>query len=105
MVREYKAPSNDYWQPDDKSGEYVVIYPDGTKYWYKNGNYHRDGGPSIEHDSGTKEWYVNGKQHREDGPAIERHDGSKYYFYKDKRYYEIQSNEEWISFIKMKFLW
>ena len=50
MVREYKAPSNGYWELDDRSGEYVVIYPNGTKRWYKNGKRHREDGPA-------QEWY------------------------------------------------
>ena len=37
MVREYKVPSYEYWwwQPKDTSEEYVLIYPNGDKCWYK----------------------------------------------------------------------
>ena len=82
MVREYKAPSNNHWRPDDKSGEYVVIYPGGIKQWYKDG-----------------------KRHREYGPAIEYANGHKVYYYESQFYPEIESDEEWKNFLKLKFLW
>jgi hypothetical protein len=44
---------------------------DGDKFWYQNGQYHRDGGPAIEYVDGDKFWYKHGKLHRTDGPAIE----------------------------------
>ena len=37
MVREYRAPTNKPWHPEDTSGEYVVIYPNGDKFWFKDG--------------------------------------------------------------------
>ena len=49
----------------------------GNKYWFLNGELHREGGPAIDGISGSKEWFLNGKRHREDGPAVERDDGSK----------------------------
>jgi hypothetical protein len=53
------------------------ITDDGTKAWYLNGNYHREGGPAIESAYGNKAWYLNGKPHREDGPAVEYANGDK----------------------------
>ena len=53
--------------------------PDGTKYWFLNGEYHREDGPAIEYPDGTKEWRLNGEYHREDGPAYENPDGTKYW--------------------------
>jgi hypothetical protein len=61
--------------------EYTVrVYSDGNKFWYLNGEYHREDGPAVERADGTKVWYLNGKHHREDGPAIEYADGSKYWY-------------------------
>ena len=49
---------------------YCVKYINGTKCWYKNGNWHREDGPAIEYADGDyQEWWLNGKRHREDGPA------------------------------------
>ena len=52
----------------------VDVYDNGSKYWYLNGERHREDGPAIEYADGTKYWYLNGKLHREDGPAVERAD-------------------------------
>ena len=84
-MKEYKAPYNG-WVPEHTSGEYVIVYPNGIKWWlwFKGFVTHRSDGPAIEDADGYKEWWLNGKRHRVDGPAIERYDGSKYYFYKDK---------------------
>jgi hypothetical protein len=56
------------------------IYPDGTKFWFLNGKYHREDGPAVEYTDGHKSWYLNGKRHREDGPAIEYKDGTKRWY-------------------------
>jgi hypothetical protein len=79
--------------PEDFSG--IAQWPDGTKFWFENGEIHREdgpaiiwadgstewewrgqlhrvGGPAIEYADGTKQWWKNGLLHREDGPAIER---------------------------------
>jgi hypothetical protein len=58
----------------------MKVYADGTKYWYLNGDLHREGGPAYENADGTKFWYLNGKYHREDGPALEYPDGTKHWF-------------------------
>jgi hypothetical protein len=42
-----------------------------SKFWYLNGQRHRDDGPAIIYFSGRKEWYQHGLRHREDGPAVE----------------------------------
>ena len=34
---------------------------DGSKYWYKEGNKHREDGPAIEYLSGYKQWWLEGK--------------------------------------------
>ena len=33
----------------------------GTKFWYLNGQYHREDGPAIEYANGDKSWWLNGK--------------------------------------------
>lgn len=48
-----------------------------NKFWYLNGNLHREDVPAVEYVDGYKSWYIDGKRHRTDGPAIERVDGSK----------------------------
>lgn len=55
----------------------ALEYPDGSKIWYKNGKCHRLDGPAAEYADGGKEWWVNGKRHREDGPAIIWQDGTE----------------------------
>jgi len=73
----------------------AVLYPNGTKKWYQEGNLHREDGPAVEYCDGRTEWWVNGKQarryktkkgwvwrldgklHRDGGlPAVEYGDGS-----------------------------
>jgi len=41
----------------------AVIQSDGTKYWYVNGQLHRDNGlPAIEYITGEKSYYIDGKE-------------------------------------------
>ena len=62
----------------------VKVYDDGNKYWYLNGNRHREDGPACEYPDGTKDWFLNGKLHREDGPAIEGANGYKEWYLNGK---------------------
>ena len=57
-----------------------IIDEYGNKWWYKNGQLHRDDGPAYEGISGAKDWYYNGKTHREDGPAVEMKNGIKRWY-------------------------
>lgn len=52
----------------------------GNKFWYSEGERHREGGPAIEWATGTKEWFQHGKHHREDGPAVITHRGNRAWF-------------------------
>jgi len=61
--------------PSNFSG--IVVFPDGKKEWYKEGEYHREDGPAIEYTSGLKYWYKEGNLHRIDGPAVEYINGRK----------------------------
>jgi hypothetical protein len=66
----------------------VRIYPNGDKYWYLNGKYHREDGPAIEWSNGDKSWYLMGKLHREDGPAFEGSNGHKEWYLMGKLHRE-----------------
>ena len=76
----------------------------GSKFWYKEGKYHRLDGPAIEWHNGDKYWYKEGKFHREDGPAAEYTSGAKLYFYLGKRI-ECKSNEEYFKLLKLRAFW
>ena len=58
------------WSPD-------MNYYDGTMFWDKDGNFHREDGPAVVRSDGYQEWYQNGKVHRTDGPAVTRPDGTQ----------------------------
>lgn len=47
--------------------------------WYKDGVYHRVGGPAIRHKN-NKLWYYEGKLHNLHGPAIDTKCGPKEYY-------------------------
>ena len=65
--------------------EYTVkVHNSGRKYWFLNGQLHREYGPAVEQTDGYKAWFKHGDLHREDGPAIEHPNGSKYWFLNGK---------------------
>ena len=66
----------------------METFKDGTKYWWLNGNLHREDGPAVEWSNGSKEWRLNGKRHREDGPAVERSNGNRLWYLNGKRHRE-----------------
>lgn len=81
---------NKFWY---KNGEYhrdndlpAMIWEDGVKEWYQNGQSHRDNDlPAIEWPNGYKEWYKYGDKHRDgDLPAIEWPNGHKEWWYHGK---------------------
>jgi len=94
----------------------IAEYPDGNKYWYKEGKLHSEDGPAIIYPDGRKYWYKEGELHRLDGPAVEYPNGYKewwienreyaiYYLnllYKEKIYIEKQKGQyglEWLRFL------
>ena len=79
----------------------AVEYANGYKAWYRNGKLHREDGPAVEYANGNKYWYKNGKLHREDGLAIEYANGKVRYYYNNIYYSEIETDEEWMRFIKL----
>jgi hypothetical protein len=70
----------------------VEVHDNGTKYWYRDGKYHREDGPAIEFADGDKFWYRDGKRHREDGPAIEYVNGNKVWYLNGKKLTEAEFN-------------
>ena len=76
--------------------EYTVkVHSNGDKYWYLNGQLHREDGPAVESSNGDKYWYLNGQRHREDGPAVEGTDGSKYWYLNGQLHREDGPAVEW----------
>jgi len=55
---------------------------------------------------GTKYWYLNGELHREDGPAAEYADGSKYWYVNDEKI-EVPNNDNdiFLRMINLKAFW
>lgn len=80
----------------------AVIWPDGSKQWYKEGKLHRDNDlPAIEWFIGTKEWYQNGLKHRTNGPAVELWNGCNMWYQHGKQHREdgpaviLDTFEQW----------
>jgi hypothetical protein len=71
---------------------YDVKDEHGTKYWYLDGQLHRDDGPAIEHMNGSRKWYKHGKLHRIGGPAIENADGSEAWYIEGRGYMWIDED-------------
>jgi hypothetical protein len=53
---------------------------DGSRYWYLNGELHRDDGPAIMLPDGTQFWFLNDQLHRTDGPAVVLPNGERYWY-------------------------
>jgi hypothetical protein len=71
------------------------------KYYYWNGQLHREDGPAIEYTDGSKFWYLHDQRHREDGPAIQHFSGLKEWWLQGKQY----SEKEYWRVVKLKALW
>jgi len=67
----------------------------GDKYWYLNGEFHREDGPAVEYTTGTKIWYLNGHIHRQDGPAIEYYTGTKEWWLNGKLISQGERPQNW----------
>ncbi len=65
-----------------KNGKHTS--PDGTQFWYKDGNLHREDGPAIISWNEYQEWYKDGNLHREDGPAYINSDGTQIWYINGK---------------------
>jgi len=86
--------------------EYTVkVDNNANKFWYLNGEYHREDGPAVEYANGYKAWYLNGKRHRGDGPAVEGANGYKACWYLNgKRHREDGPAVEYASGYKAWYL-
>ena len=76
----------------DQNGKYhsyndmpALIFPTGSKYWYKHGKLHRDNDfPAVINKSGAKWWCKNGKFHRDNNlPAVVSSCGHYGFFYEN----------------------
>ena len=77
----------------NKNGMYIIAL-DGTKYTFKNNEYHSYNGKlAIENSNGDKCWFRNGMEHRLYGPAVEFSDGSKMWWLFGLHYFEDEYNE------------
>lgn len=66
-----------------------------TEYHNDEGLLHREDGPAVIWNDGEKEWYINGERHREDGPAIIYANGIKEWYLDGRRYLtEEEHNQE-----------
>jgi hypothetical protein len=81
--------NEEYWVNNKKMH---TVGATGDRFWFKDGELHREDGPAIESNKGVGKWYKNGRIHRVDGPAIEYPDGKKYWWLNDIEY---PSEEEW----------
>jgi len=47
--------------PENFTG--IAEFPNGDKYWHKEGRYHREDGPAVEFSDKSKLWYLEGKSY------------------------------------------
>jgi len=52
-------------------GSIRIEYPSGDRYYFRDGQKHRDSGPAVIMTDGTREYWVEGKLHNPHGPAID----------------------------------
>ena len=57
----------------------------------KDGRLHRKNGPAVIWDDGDKEWFLNGEHHRADGPALILGKGYKEWFLNGTQYNKMDS--------------
>lgn len=65
------------WITDFYEGRvsHTIYIHNRRECWYKDGNYHKIGGPAVIENTGDKIWFQDGMKHREDGPAMIFSDG------------------------------
>jgi len=78
----------------------IAEMPNGSKYWFLNGNQHRENGPAVELANGSKQWYLNGQRHRVDGPACEDVDGEKVWYSDDEFLFVLSIERQPFIFIE-----
>ncbi len=72
----------------------LIIDDDGNRFWFKDENRHRVGGPAVEFVDGYRAWYLEDRLHREDGPAIEWSDEGRYWYIGGLRHTEKMFKEK-----------
>jgi len=63
----------------------AIVWPDGHQEWWVHDERHCEDGPAILRPNGDREWWVNGQKDRADGPAIERANGRKEWWVNGER--------------------
>lgn len=71
----------------------AVINADGYKFWYNNGELHRESNPAIMGPEGDKAYYVEGKLHNEEGPALINKFGKEEWHIDGKQLTQKEFNE------------
>ena len=64
----------------------AIVYTDGSRAWFQNGQFHRLDGPAVDRADGYRAWYHNGRPHRLAGPAIEWPDGYRTWYHNGLRH-------------------
>jgi len=80
----------------------LILDVNNNKWWYQNGQLHREDGPAIEFMSGSKQWCQNGRLHREDGPAIDRINGTKEWWFEGIRCTEDDPRVNCVKYANLK---
>ena len=80
VILKFKKLINIGWNFQELSEEItgkIIINYNENKFWYLDGERHREDGPAVEYANGNKSWWLNGERHRVDGPAVENANGNK----------------------------
>ena len=48
------------WFVKNLGDVYSIVYGNGTEYWYKGGQLHREEGPAVIYTSGVENYFLNG---------------------------------------------
>lgn len=56
-----------YIKNDFSQKREFCFYPNGTRFWALNEEFHREDGPAYEGFKGHKEWWINGHRLSEEG--------------------------------------
>jgi len=94
---EINSEGNKYWfqngQLHRENDLPAIIRKGGNKYWFQNGQLHRENDlPAVIYKNGNKYWYQNGECHRMNGPAVIFSDGNKFWYLNGKKYSEEDYN-------------
>ena len=79
LARAHPAGTGPFGEQRWHAGDDLLLrlWPDGTQWWYRDGQFHRDGGrPAYVGANGAQCWYHHGQFHRDgDRPAVIRANG------------------------------